>query len=457
MPNQELINVIKHQLEQGRTEDTIKTVLISQGHKEEDIEAALRAIYLGEEKPPEIEVPERKIEAPSITPPPISQIVQPPKRPRKILLFVILLIGLLIIGGGASAYFFYWQSPEMIMQRMFGKLGMIKSAEYSGQIKFETEIKGLFADPIGVLLNFDGAFDITNLDNPKQSQKINASGSGFFEGLALELGVKTIDKINYVKLSNIAPMTADLLTGLGLDLTKAENQWIKIDIEEAKERFGVSKKKTAIEKLRKEQILKAQALVKKFKLFKITQKMPSEKIEGVISHHYKFALDKEEFKMFILEMEKILGEDFLFSEEEISRLDDALALFSLTGDIWIGKSDLWPYKIILDSSSKEDEEKGMAAAKITLNLSFKNFNKTISIEPPAEAKSLQGVMGGVGAGEIFAHARDSQRVSDLTTLRSAISLYLMTVEGVVPWSELCDKYYWGTILGAKEFFVGAPR
>jgi len=59
--------------------------------------------------------------------------------------------------------------------------------------------------------------------------------------------------------------------------------------------------------------------------------------------------------------------------------------------------------------------------------------------------------------QLFAQARDSQRVSDLATLRSAISFYLATVSGPdMDGAGTCGTNYWGTVASATENFTGAP-
>jgi prepilin-type N-terminal cleavage/methylation domain-containing protein len=62
--------------------------------------------------------------------------------------------------------------------------------------------------------------------------------------------------------------------------------------------------------------------------------------------------------------------------------------------------------------------------------------------------------------ELFRQARDSQRLSDLGSVKGAISLYLTTVQSplVAPGTagNVCGTNYWGTITGATENFSGTP-
>ena len=51
--------------------------------------------------------------------------------------------------------------------------------------------------------------------------------------------------------------------------------------------------------------------------------------------------------------------------------------------------------------------------------------------------------------QMFAQARDSQRISDLNSIKSAIALYLSTVSspalGTIGETDYCATYYWGTM------------
>lgn len=59
--------------------------------------------------------------------------------------------------------------------------------------------------------------------------------------------------------------------------------------------------------------------------------------------------------------------------------------------------------------------------------------------------------------QLFAQARDSQRISDLSAVQGAINLYLSTVSSPdLDFAGTCAVNYWGTIFGAAENFTGSP-
>jgi len=305
----------------------------------------------------------------------------------KTLIAIVSIIGgILIIGGGVFAYSNYFQSPEKIAQKMMVNLAEIKSLEYSGEIKTEINTDDLlggsssFLQPrqstsdkkkSNFLINFTGLSDIQNPNTPKSQFSFNIKTDALTQKeFIFGLEVKTIDKIIYIKLSDVP--------NLGFfDLSAIKNQWIKIDNE-------VQKK----QELALEQIEKLKTVVQQAKIFKITEKLASEKIEGVNTYHYKFIIDKEGVKNLFIEIGKIV-QDKTLTEKELADLDEGLeGVESPEGEIWIGKKDLLPYKITLSSMIKETD-KSKISGEVSFTLLLKNFNKPVQIDTPQQAKPLE--------------------------------------------------------------------
>jgi len=330
---------------------------------------------------------------------------------KTLLAITILIAGVLVLGGGVFAYFNYFQSPEKIVQKMIDKLTEIKSLEYSGEIKIEVNAVDLLdsgnllqsAQPVSnnktsnLSVNFSGVFDANDLNNPKGSFSFNINTEALGqENFTLGLEIRTINKIVYVKLSNISL----------LDLTAVSNQWIKIDTEALKKQFGLEKIEEQLKEAQKkqelspEQIEKLEIAVQQAKIIKITKKLPSEKIEGISTYHYKFTIDKEGIKNLFIEISKIAW-DKTFTEKELAEFNKSFEAFEAVelseGEIWIGKKDLLPYKISLNSVIKETN-KSKTSGKVDFVLLFKNFNKPIQIEIPAPVKTLEEILGGLFGG-----------------------------------------------------------
>lgn len=399
MVNQQLLDYIKQQSQQGISKEQIKSSLMANGWQAQDIEEAFNSSVL----------PAQTL-APSDTP---SQSFspQPHRGLNKILLVIVFIIGgVLIIGGGAFAYFNYFQSPEKIVQKMTTQLTKIKSLEYSGEIKVEADTGDLLSG-VGSLsqprqpvsnnktshssINFTGSSDIQKLDDPKGLLVFNIKTDALPQGkFAFGLEIRTISKIIYVKLSDVP--------NLGFfDLSAVKNQWIKIDTEALKKQFGLEKLEEQVKEAQKKQgltpvIEKLKTAVQQAKIFKITQKLAGEKIEGVNTYHYKFIIDKEGVKNLFVEISKII-EDRTLIEEELKEFDKSLETVELEGEIWIGKKDLLPYKITLSSIIKETD-KSKTSGKVSFTLLLKSFNKPVQIDIPQQAKPLEEFLGGLFGG-----------------------------------------------------------
>lgn len=405
MINQQLLDYIKQQLQQGTDREKINNSLMANGWQVSDIKEAFDSIIPSNQ-------PVQPTSPNISTPQSFSTFSpQPQNGMSKTLLAVILIVGVLIVGGGAFAYFNYFQSPEKIVQKMITKLTEIKSLEYSGEIKTEVNVGDLLGggnllqptQPVSnnktsnFSVNFNGVSDTNDLNNPKGSFSFNINTDALGqENFTLGLEVRTIDKIVYVKLSNLPNLGS-------FDLTAVSNQWIKVDTEALKKQFGLEKIEEQLKEAQKkqelspEQIEKLKTAVQQHKVFKITESLAGEKIEGVDTYHYKFTIDKEEIKKLLTDISQIT-QDKTLTEKELADFDESFKAIELPeGEIWIGKKDFLPYKISLSSVIKETE-KSKTSGKVSFTLLFKNFNKPVQIEIPAPVKTLEEILGGLFGG-----------------------------------------------------------
>lgn len=407
MINQQLLDFIKQQSQQGKDKEEIKNSLMTNGWQasDSDIEEAFNS--LASPNRPVVQPP------PGLSSPQTFSTFssQPQKKLNKTLLAIFSIIGVLVIGGGAFAYFYYFQSPERIVQRMTARLAEIKSLEYSGEIKAEVDTGNLLgggnllqlSQPVvaqkasNFSINFTGVSDVKDLNNPQGSFSFNINTDALTEGqFTFGLEIRNVGKIIYVKISDVP--------NLGFfDLSAVKNQWVKIDTEALKKQFGFEKLEEQLKEAQKqqeltpEQIEKLKEVVKQAKVFKITQKFASEKINGVNTHHYKFTIDKEGIKKLVTDISQIVQNKTL-TEKELTDFNKSLEAIELPeGEIWIGKKDLLPYKVSLSSTIKGTEQL-KTSGKISFTLLFKNFNKPVQIDIPTQTKPLEEILGGLFSG-----------------------------------------------------------
>lgn len=296
----------------------------------------------------------------------ISQ--QPARRINKTLLAVVSILGILIIGGGVFGYFYYFQeTPEKVIEKMKTRLTEVKTLEYQGEISDFS---------INFNINFNGKSDVGDLNNPKGLFAFNIKQGES----ALGLEIRTIDKVVYIKLNGLPNLAGSF------DLSVLSNQWIKIDTAPIKE----DQKQ---QELTPEQVEKLKQIVKQAEIFKVTEKLASEKNGEVNTHHYKFLIDKNELKKLIVDIIKVV-QDKTLTNEELAEFDKVLeAIETLGGEIWIGKKDYLPYKILLMLKETAESKTAGQLQLMTVTLSFKNYNKPVQIDIPSSVKSIEEIFG----------------------------------------------------------------
>src|SRR3989338_1907174 len=153
---------------------------------------------------------------------------------RKVLIALFVGVGILL-AGGVAAFFFYPKSPERVMAKMVANLSSVETLEYSGIVEANVIADSLLTlenilqrNPIAskstnkniageketiVRIDFDGATDATDLDNPKRSFSMTVTAEGFVVGFEM----RTINQDYYARLTQVPNFGA-------MDLGKIKNR-----------------------------------------------------------------------------------------------------------------------------------------------------------------------------------------------------------------------------------------
>jgi len=451
MANQQLLDYIKQQVQIGISHDETKKALLDIGWQTEDIDEAFNAMpkseALNEIKPVKPAEPIVKevidtaakevvdtsvkevidtpaVKEPVITSKPgsyaeafaVAQAVkkeadelEPEKPVRKSnrLIFIIIgiILGLSLIGGGVYAYFDYFQSPEKVVQKMTQKLATVKSFEYSGQIQSEDNVTKLLSNVENLIqtdgtasttpattgnkittttISFSGHSDWQNSAKIKNQFTLNIKSNALLEaGIELALEVRSLNKDLYLQFTSLPSIGV-----ISLDALK--NQWIKFDLSSFQDKGDGQNNQV---KLTDAQIANIKNLIKNAQLFKITAKLPGEKINGVNTYHYKFAIDKEALQKLMSDSSQSLLNRPLSDQEKADQKSAFAAIEVSEGEIWIGKKDYLPYKITINYQYKENDYTKSSGKSLTTIL-FKNFDKPLSVDIPQNSKTIQELMQG---------------------------------------------------------------
>ncbi len=283
-------------------------------------------------------------------------------------------------------------TPEQVLQKMMNQMEGLRT--YCDKTIFAVNFKNKQE------LKIDGDFaidnDETNPDNPKSAAKFNLNLAT--EGMQFSLAgeTKTIGETIYFKLTTIPalPMLEPFFAIMGIDLQQIKNQWIKFDMGEFKKE---TEKQTEKQKELKRNL---KELIANKNFFIVKAELPDEKINGIKTYHYAVALNNEEVKKIIPELLKIAGEEGgtmplpIDIEESQEKIDEFLnKVGEITADVWIGKKDLYLYKLELDKEIDlnrfEDNEKGTIAIEFTTE--FSKFNQPIETTVPGEFKTIKEI------------------------------------------------------------------
>lgn len=318
---------------------------------------------------------------------------QPEKSGRKKIFIILGVVAsfFLLAGGSAFAYFFYLQPPEKIIEQSLAKFMAEKSYSYTGSLDYSEE------NP-STILSFEGSFDKTNPEETKSklSASLNMSkGEALLDSFSAQIDMISLGKIIYFKLGGIKSGTY-----LPAVLDSYSDKWIKIDPNSIKEmvKENLPESDSFIEDQLEqksspptaEQTKEIEDAYVKSGIFKVTKKLPSEKIGGTSTFHYQFELDKEKIKQLIADIQKI--KDPNISEDKLNTLNETLdsafdnSLNSLEQEIWIGKWDWLPRKIQFKT-----EKSGKQTSFL---FSVTEYGVSFEVKEPEDSTPLEEIIFG---------------------------------------------------------------
>jgi hypothetical protein len=447
MINKELLDYVAQQLRQGTSPDSIKNSLLENGWNEADVSEAFAAIN-AQSSFTQTEV---------VSPGQFSGgFQQSSQKPDNAPLIVVLVIFVMLVGAVGAALAFgviriFPDTPESVMKNMMIRLGDVTSFEYRGESKATMVTKvspiatfDFFAEEpqqdagapqevqeqtIVTTSTFRGASDHRNPDDMRmffvtetESEVILDEGreeaQGALGDMEYKLGYETrfIDGVMYVKLTD-APRI------LFFDLSFLAGQWVRVDFDEVikalEEHFGeipeeyrhrVGEVREALE-ISPEEHEKLKNAFLRHNPITITETLPSESIEGVNSHRYRFTIEEEALIGFITDAIAILVPDSITQDEAIMNMDELRAgieeFFAnaepMTGEIWIGKRDYLPRKVSLTLAVTMPDASEL---KSTTTVFYESFNEPVQIDVPSPTKgvvefiqeAMQGMFGGLEGG-----------------------------------------------------------
>lgn len=427
----QLLDYVAQQLQQGVSQDQIRSSLLANGWQEADVSEAFASINARNMST------QPGIVRPGQFPGGFQQSSQ---KPNNAPLIVALVLFVMLIGAVGAAFAFgfirlFQASPESVVRNMMIRLGDVKTLEYRGESK-TTMVTTVPVWGVGMPLQQQGAdgqenefvfigqfrgksdyrdpnnikelmtFDVESVMTDEQGRETREPAYGF--------ELRLIGHVLYLRLNHLAdmgPFGTDFLT----------RQWIKIEFdeiikaleehlgeipEEYRHRIGEVREMLEISQ---EEQRELESAFLRHNLLTITETLPSENIEGVSSHRYRFTIEEEALRGFITDAIAILAPDSITQDEEImgeirTGIDEFFANAEpMTGEIWIGKRDYLPRKLLLTLATTMPD---IGESKSTTTMFFENFNEPVQIDVPSPAKgivefiqeAMQEMFGGLEGG-----------------------------------------------------------
>ena len=399
----QLIEYVKAQKQKGLSQLQIEESLVAAGWTADMAKSAVDQIFHATLIPPS---------SAKITPQDPVKIKTPRSKKFKVVLASLIMAFLVVFGGGgAYAYRYYLQPPAVVAQKMFINASEAKSFSYDLDFTTKADIEYSYPDyssmtdfsqdpkmvnkktKYNVQFKVLGGSDYLNAKQLKTFSKADVLAEIDKKQIKMAAETQSIDQIIYARVNKVPDLT-DYFEGL--DLGFLVGQWVKIDLATLGEKYGGAVESAETD-LSAKQLKQLEATLKNTKIFTMKERMPSEKINGQSTFHYKFGIEKEGIKKVLTEAAKTTD---AYSSLYLESVDEMLSGYKLPdGEIWIGKTDYYPYRIKFFSALEDVIPKSLSAssgtkvsgtASMIVNLS--NFNEPINLTPPTNYKDLDKIM-----------------------------------------------------------------
>src|SRR3989338_895978 len=314
-------------------------------------------------------------------------------------------LGILILGGGGAAYYYYinYPSPQQLMRAYLVAAERIKTMDFDVRVDAELSGAGTEAlaelggnvettaagEPIKYSLSYRGAFDGTDSENEKLDGTFELTIFDFAPKIDLRLIKETL----YLRFSN--------LPDLGMmDFGQFADQWIRIDNLTQLANNSAAIVPTASQ-LSDEQIAQLEEIWTLDRLIKMTERLLQEKINGITTHHLRFALDMTAVREAAIASLKVIRPDAPeLTTEEREQLDKIFGAIEVKNlEVWFGKKDNLIHRLALEinfDAAKIDDPNlpETIAINTKFNLNLSGYNTPKNITAPENSKTWEEITTG---------------------------------------------------------------
>lgn len=308
------------------------------------------------------------------------------------LLVGIIALVVILLAGAASAYYMVvvpQQTAKITQDVITNTLDAQKfsSGTYEGELGISGGEAGQVLSSIGfeaATKNDSGAFDAKITFNTAVA-KVNldarsTDGKSYYLRLS---GLNGLDQLIGAYLGG--SVDTETATQYAALLSQVNDQWFVIDQSLLSQVPGANALGSN-EAVSSEDAKRIGEMYKKNQFMTVTERLEDQKIHGVDSYHIKATIDKDKLKSFL---EELKAANIKGAEIEQGMIDD-LPKGDFTKypfELWIAKKQR-----VLTQFAMNFEESG---SSYKLRIALKDINKPVTVEQPADAKSILELLGGI--------------------------------------------------------------
>jgi hypothetical protein len=371
----ELIDFVKKEIEAGVPIEIISNKLKTQGLNEKDI---------------------AEVFSMNISP------IQPVKNKKLLKFILIILVTIILLGATSFAYGLgYFTDSNKLFSQIVDSSKNKTSFSYdfnfnldASNIKTTIDSDSFMLDKFKIItFGMQGSSDFSDKENLKLKSSV------LFKSSDIEAGIdfRIINQSIYFNLTK-AP-------DLGFfSLKPLENKWIvsliKDDFVDQMGNPLVSispVNPNLFSDFTDEQKKEISSIVNKAKFIKITNKYLPVLIDGSISYHFDFEIDKEGTISFLKNITEYVNElnknnKELIEIEEIDYNEAFSAIKNFHGEAWVGIFDKLPHKILINADVVNPKKVDDGVMKFTMSMLYKDWGKPVSVEVPDDAVTIKELM-----------------------------------------------------------------
>lgn len=332
---------------------------------------------------------------PPSSPPPVP--ITPPTRRasrKPLAVFVVLLV---LVALGVGGYFAYgaWQqasNPQAVVEAALAAADKIRSASVTFTADATIPPAALPSGGAAAALSiFKLAMEGSYARDP-QNPQVDGRLTLTLPVALGPLGAKTLNpKISvrmktaeaiYVRVDQVPPLPF-------FDLSKVSGQWVKINMGELKQKYGVlfdlPPKPDESSAAQGEKV----AEIYHEHPFLVLTRLAAEAVDGAQADHLGFSLDREQLKDFLNAMAQEMGQSPA-TPEQLALIDELFDQgLAVNGELWIGQRDHFLRQVTGALATNVPD-----LGKLTANLraTFTGINQPVTVEEPTDAISLDEVM-----------------------------------------------------------------